>query len=64
LNPHVIKDTKFDPLYGIPRPESQTPINRNFNEKDPWAYYDPIGSHKNLVGPKKDALIFSVPVSY
>jgi len=62
----VIRDTKFDPYNGIPRPhyENDNP-SKHYNDKDPIAYYDPIGDQKNLIRPdNKDSLIFSVPVNY
>jgi len=67
FDPKVVRDTQFDPLNGIPRPGSFEYDNpsKHFNDKDPLAYYDPVGDHKNMVRHSDDdSLIFSVPVNY
>jgi len=63
LNGNAVKDTKYDPLFGIPRP-SMDSKSTNFNTNDPMPYYDPIGDHKNIITSNDDSLIFSVPVNF
>jgi len=63
----VLRDSKFDPHQGIPRPPHNWDDNysRAINDKDPLPYYDPVGDHKNIIRPDdKDSLIYAVPINY
>lgn len=62
----LIRDTKFDPHNGIPRPPHNFDDNysRHYNDKDPLPYYDPIGDQRNIIRPDdKDSLIWAIPIN-